>query len=495
VNVSVIIPCHNAGPYLAQTIGSALDQSRPPQEIIVVDDGSTDGSLAVARRFAAGCDGVVRVFAECSGRASRTRSIGAALATGDALMFLDADDVLAPDVFEALTDALSCQPGSIAACGWRRLQREDGQWMSRPASCIARSKNQDVLGAWLSGWYYPTCSVLWSREAFIRTGGWDEEATLNDDGDLVMRALLMGVPLVESAFGTSYYRKLPDGQVSLTSTRYTYGGLAGRLAIREKIARLLEEQQVINAYRAPISRSFALIAADAAGSYPGLSQQAWQRSRHFAPTIGSRLWALARQRFLRGKSSRPGASRNRVEEIRFGLDAAARVLESASNEAVPGASVSLPSVQRPTVSVVIATCKRTQQLPKALDSVLNQTFADFEILVVDDASSREPASVVASYHDARLRYFRQSQNQSVAAARNRGLREARASYVAFLDDHDEWFPKKLEMQVDLFRRSPTDVGMIYTGSESVSDGGGAYGVYPYRARAPLSGVSGEEPGA
>lgn len=473
MNVSVVIPCYNAESYLAQTIGSALDQSRPPREIIVVDDGSTDGSLAVARRFEAGCGGVVRVYAEHSGRASRTRNIGASLATGDALMFLDADDLLSPDVFESLTDALSRRPGAIAACPWRRLECEDGKWMSRPASCARRKQSQDTLSAWLSGWYYPTCSVLWSREAFVHTGGWDEEATLNDDGDLVMRAFVMGIPLVESKVGTSYYRRLPEGQISMSDKRYTYEGLAGRIAVREKIARLLEEQGRIDAYREPISRSLALIAADAAGRYPGLSQQAWQRSRHFAPATRSRLWAAAHRRLLRIHSSRPGAvlPRDSAEEIRFGADVAARVLGSASPSQMNEPSMSPPSTQRPTVSVIIPTYNRAHLLPRALDSVLNQTFTDFEVLVVDDCSSDDPASVVAGYHDSRLRYLLQPRNQGVAAARNRGMREARAPFVAFLDDDDEWFPEKLAMQVDVFRRAPADLGLIYTGVETVSDDG------------------------
>jgi O-antigen biosynthesis protein len=161
VNVSVIIPCYNAEPFLAQTIGSVLEQTRPAHEIIVVNDGSTDGSLGLARRFEAGCGGLVRVITERSGHAPHTRNTGAFLATGDALMFLDADDVLAPDVLESLTNALSRRQGAIAGCPWRRLEYEDGKWISRPATCAPRMPDQDALSAWLSGWYYPTCSVLW----------------------------------------------------------------------------------------------------------------------------------------------------------------------------------------------------------------------------------------------------------------------------------------------------------------------------------------------
>lgn len=75
MRVSVVIPCHNAESYIARAIGSALEQTHPPHEIMVVNDDSTDGSLAVARRFAAG--GECRVVSERSGQAARTRNIGA----------------------------------------------------------------------------------------------------------------------------------------------------------------------------------------------------------------------------------------------------------------------------------------------------------------------------------------------------------------------------------------------------------------------------------
>ena len=471
MKISVIIPCHNAENYLAQTIGSVLDQEHSADEIIVVDDGSTDGSLALARRFEAACGGLVRVYAERFGRASRTRNLGASLASSDALMFLDADDVLAPDVLGALHDALSANPEGVAACPWRRLELSDDQWTSRVASCARRLPDQDALSAWLTGWYYPPCSVLWSRKAFVRVGGWDEEAAVNDDGDLVMRALVSGVTLVEIGSGTAYYRRLPEGQVSLSGTRHTYGGLAGQIAVIEKIATMLEEQDRIDFYRDAISQAFAAIAANAARRFDGLSQQASELGRHYAPSGWARLAGAGGRRRRRAGGTKPTAAspRDQVEDINFGIARAESVLAR-----VPAASAPAgwpESIRVPAVSVIIPTYNRAHLLRRTLNSVLAQTLTDFELLVVDDCSSDDPAAVVAEFNDPRLRYLRQPENAGVAAARNRGLREARAPLVAFLDDDDEWFPHKLALQTELFRRVPPDVGMVYTGVETVSADG------------------------
>ena len=120
------------------------------------------------------------------------------------------------------------------------------------------------------------------------------------------------------------------------------------------------------------------------------------------------------------------------------------------------------SEDAPTVSVIIPTYNRAHLLPRALESVLAQTFEDLEVLVVDDGSTDGTEAVVTGYDD-RVRYLRQPQNAGVSAARNRGLREARGEFVAFLDSDDEWFPEKLARQVERFRELPDRVGLLYCG--------------------------------
>jgi glycosyltransferase involved in cell wall biosynthesis len=117
----------------------------------------------------------------------------------------------------------------------------------------------------------------------------------------------------------------------------------------------------------------------------------------------------------------------------------------------------------PKVSVIIPTHNRATLLQNAIQSVLNQTFLDFEIIVVDDASEDHTSQVIRSFAESRIRYIRHETNKGQGATRNAGLRQASGEYVALLDDDDEWMPEKLEKQVDLLDRSPAKVGMVYTG--------------------------------
>src|SRR5215470_17496504 len=119
------------------------------------------------------------------------------------------------------------------------------------------------------------------------------------------------------------------------------------------------------------------------------------------------------------------------------------------------------------VSVIVPTFDRPDFLRAAVRSVLNQTFSKLEVVVVDDASIIDLAPILDAFHDDRIRYFRHSSNRGEAAARNTGILNARGDYLAFLDDDDEWRPDKLQLQLDLFTRSPREVGCVYGGYVAV----------------------------
>ncbi|NLX50081.1 MAG: glycosyltransferase family 2 protein [Methanospirillum sp.] len=124
----------------------------------------------------------------------------------------------------------------------------------------------------------------------------------------------------------------------------------------------------------------------------------------------------------------------------------------------------MPTVlDAPTVSVVLPTYNRAPLLPRAIESVLVQTWTDFELIVVDDGSSDDTASVMASFTDARVRYVRYEENRGANHARNVGIREARGRYIAFQDSDDDWFPEKLKKNMAVFTSSGPEVGVVYSG--------------------------------
>jgi glycosyltransferase involved in cell wall biosynthesis len=113
----------------------------------------------------------------------------------------------------------------------------------------------------------------------------------------------------------------------------------------------------------------------------------------------------------------------------------------------------------PSVSVIIPTYNRASWLIDAIDSVLNQTFQDFELIIVDDGSTDGTHEIVAQY-GKRIQYFYQS-NRGPASARNLGIKKAKADLITFLDSDDRWLKQKLQTQVDLIQKYP-DIKICYT---------------------------------
>ena len=112
------------------------------------------------------------------------------------------------------------------------------------------------------------------------------------------------------------------------------------------------------------------------------------------------------------------------------------------------------------VSVIIATYNRASILPRAIQSVLNQTHNNFELLIIDDGSIDNTEDVVHSFKDSRIRSHKHKHNLGQNAALNTGLRLAEGSYIAFLDSDDEWLPENLEKQLARFEKDNT-LGCVY----------------------------------
>jgi glycosyltransferase involved in cell wall biosynthesis len=124
------------------------------------------------------------------------------------------------------------------------------------------------------------------------------------------------------------------------------------------------------------------------------------------------------------------------------------------------------------VSVIIPTFNRQTTLEKALDSVLGQTYQNFEVLVCDDASTDGTYELVNAYSKKapQIRLLSLPYNQGAGAARNMAMQAARGEYLAFLDSDDEWRKEKLAKQVQIMDQQSTDVGVCFCGATIIKNG-------------------------
>jgi glycosyltransferase involved in cell wall biosynthesis len=205
--VSVVIPCHNAERFLAAAIRSALAQTYAPCEVIVVDDGSTDSSAAVAASFG---DRVVLIRQPHRG-GNAARNAGIARSRGEYILFLDADDLLSPTCAASRVRILATRPEVGLVAGWYGEIDEAGRLLPR----VPERRHVGALPAFRQvvrrNWG-PPVGWMFRREAYDRCGGFDPLLRACQDWDFAIRIALhyqvAYVPEVEA-----FYRKVA-GSVS-----------------------------------------------------------------------------------------------------------------------------------------------------------------------------------------------------------------------------------------------------------------------------------------
>lgn len=126
------------------------------------------------------------------------------------------------------------------------------------------------------------------------------------------------------------------------------------------------------------------------------------------------------------------------------------------------------------VSVIMPSYNTANFIKETIDSVLNQTYQNFEIIIVDDCSTDNTDEVVAGIKDERIKYIKNEKNSGAAISRNRALREAKGKWIAFLDSDDVWLPEKLEKQIAFMKKN--GYKFSYTGYEEVDEESNPTGV-------------------
>jgi glycosyltransferase involved in cell wall biosynthesis len=310
--VSILIPCFNAGRYIGATLDSALSQTWPNTEVVVVDDGSTDESVKEIRRFSRAklilVEGTNKGAAAGRNKAFRRSS-------GALIQFLDADDLLSPSKIESQVLRLINNPRCVASSQW-------GRFYIRPEEAVFEtdkiSEDLDALD-WLArsradglGMMFPALWLI-PRAIAAEAGPWNESLSLADDTEYFTRVVLRADGVLFSPNAKCYYRS----------------GLAGSLSGRKSpsawksqftVTKLCQQHVLTRENSERMRRGFALSWQHLAhASYPydrALAECALAEARALHPTsiepdggptfrILSRLlgWRLARR--LQVASRRP----------------------------------------------------------------------------------------------------------------------------------------------------------------------------------------------
>jgi glycosyltransferase involved in cell wall biosynthesis len=197
--VSVIVPCFNQAHFLGEAIGSALAQTYPAVEVVVVDDGSVDNSHEVAGRYPG-----VRRFRQPNRGVAAARNVGLAQSSGSFVVFLDADDRLLSHAVALGTEALEKRPNIAFTAGMSRDIREDGQPMNERRQPLV---TQDHYLRLLEDCYiWSGSSVVYRRAAIEAVGGFNESLDAADDYELYLKLAFSYPVYCHDAVVTDYRR-------------------------------------------------------------------------------------------------------------------------------------------------------------------------------------------------------------------------------------------------------------------------------------------------
>jgi glycosyltransferase involved in cell wall biosynthesis len=200
--VTIGIPCYNASQWIAGSVRSALDQSWPAREVIVVDDGSTDGTLEILRCFG----DAIRVEQAGHGGANRARNLLLKAARGEWIQYVDADDYLRRDKIERqFAEAGTPEQADIIYSPVLLEKWKDNRPL--PLEPMPIDSDADIYTQLLR-WQLPqTSGALWRKATLEGIGGWDEDPTqLCDEHDCYFRALKAGCRFVFAATANAVYR-------------------------------------------------------------------------------------------------------------------------------------------------------------------------------------------------------------------------------------------------------------------------------------------------
>lgn len=215
--VSILIPCYNSEKWLAETIKSALAQTWDNIEIIVVDDGSTDNSFAVAKHFEANG---IKAISQTNKGASAARNRAFQESKGDFIQYLDADDLLAPNKIELQVKLLLDGNLEYIASGeWARFYQSSIEACFTPEPAWSNMSAIDwLICSWEGGGMMHPAAWLVPRKIIQATGCWNETLSLNDDGEYFCRVVLASKGIKFCSGAKSYYRSGINGSLSNTTS-------------------------------------------------------------------------------------------------------------------------------------------------------------------------------------------------------------------------------------------------------------------------------------
>ncbi|MBS9525597.1 glycosyltransferase family 2 protein [Litoribacter alkaliphilus] len=216
--VSVIIPVFNKKDFVEEAVNSVLNQTYDNLEILLIDDGSIDGSTKILKNLALRYPSKIKLIQQTNKGACHARNIGIQESKGDYIQFLDSDDVLDTQKIKSQVEKLNWQPKDVIIFGrWEYFDHQIGDLAAEESPFYREYPKpfELLVELWTSQQMIASFSWLVPREILIKSGKWDESLCLNQDGDFFSRVILASGLLKYDKSAKGYYRKPKKNNISI----------------------------------------------------------------------------------------------------------------------------------------------------------------------------------------------------------------------------------------------------------------------------------------
>jgi glycosyltransferase involved in cell wall biosynthesis len=229
--VSIIIPLHNNAAYIEEAINSCLHQTHRNIEIIVVENGSTDDSLAVVQQVKSD---QLKIFSIGAASSAIARNFGFKQATGTYIQYLDADDLLSKNKIESQLNLISeYSKETLVTCPWGKFSRLSSEAVFKPDR-VWQDYQQPIewlIDSWSDGGMMQTACWLTHRTLIEKAGPWNEQLKQNpnDDGEFFCRVILNANQILFDSHSKVFYREPANTNVSTNRSRLAMESLLNSL--------------------------------------------------------------------------------------------------------------------------------------------------------------------------------------------------------------------------------------------------------------------------
>ena len=300
--VSIIIPCFNALPFIKTTLDRVLHQSYRNIEIIVVDDGSTDGTL----NFLNTLDRSKLIVKSNKGKgACAARNYGLELATGDYIQFLDADDFFSSEKLDEQVKLLEPDKSKISVCNTVHFQNLPENGIITDSEFLYSTDNPtafllNLYGAKGEHSMVQTSAWLTPIELINKAGCWDESLHKDQDGEFYCRVVMQSKGIVYAPNSLNYYRKHSGGSniANQKEKKYIESQLRALNSKKEQLSFASETEEFKNAF----ALQYKIIAINAYPQFKDIYQQSIETSKalggsSYSPVLGGKLIEIVKFTF------------------------------------------------------------------------------------------------------------------------------------------------------------------------------------------------------